>query len=430
MAPLSCDLASASTFGLRSPTRRSDSNTSPWVLLVVAVLLIAFGFYALLHYWLGRRLIGPIFSESPRRRAAWVVLALLMLSGMAAMVVGRVLPRSPGVIALQWVGLIAMGWMTVTIGLVVVRDLLWALYAGIERVAAGRQSYEDPEAEAARASRRAFLRTSSSLAVVGASAVLSADGVRRAREIAALKYVDIPIATLDPALDGLTILQLSDVHVGDMVRREYVQQVVDRCATVDADLIVITGDLVDGPVEDLRDELAPIAKLSAPLGTFFVTGNHEYYSRPLEWIEHLRTLGVHVLLDEHVVLEHAGAKIVLGGITDYNAPDVIPEHLADPRAAFEGAPEGPLRILLAHQPRSYPQAEGLGVHLQLSGHTHGGQIWPFGLLVPLQQHFIAGLHRVFDSTWLYISRGTGYWGPPMRVGSASEITVLTLRRRG
>lgn len=397
---------------------------------MVAALIIAFGFYALLHYWLGRRLIGRILSESPWRRAAWVVLALLMLSAMAGMVVGRVLPRSPVVLALQWVGLVAMGWMTVTVGLVVIRDVLWAVYALIERVAAGRASYADAEAEAARASRRAFLRTSSSLAVVGASALLSADGVRRAREIAALKYVDIPIATLDPALDGFTILQLSDVHVGDMVRREYVQQIVDRCATVDADLIAITGDLIDAPLDGLREEIAPIAQLSAPLGTFFVTGNHEYYSGPLEWIAHLRTLGVRPLLDEHVVLEHAGAPIVLGGITDYNAPDVIAEHRSDPRAAFEGAPEGPLRILLAHQPRSYPQTEGLGVDLQLSGHTHGGQIWPFGLLVPLQQHFVAGLHRVFDSTWLYISRGTGYWGPPMRVGSPSEITVLTLRRRG
>src|SRR5690625_6502187 len=113
---------------------------------------------------------------------------------------------------------------------------------------------------------------------------------------------------------------------------------------------------------------------------------------------------------------------------DYSSPTMVKRHTSDPHKAFEGAPKDGTRVLLAHQPRSYTQTRGLQIDLQLSGHTHGGQIWPFTYLVLFQQPFIAGLHRVWDSTWLYISRGTGYWGPPMRVASPSEITVITLRK--
>lgn len=398
-------------------------------LLLLAAFSASAGFYALLHYWLGRRLISPIRSAQGWQRWAWGAIAFAMLLGLAGLTVGRITPRTPLVNVVQWTGLIAMGWMTITVGLVVIRDILWGVFSLIERFLRTAQAEADPESQAELESRRRFLRGASSLAVIGASGVMAGNGVRSARETAALRYVDIPISGLDPALDGMTILQLSDVHVGDTIRRAYFQRIVDRSMTVGADLIVITGDLVDGTVDQLRDDVQPITALNAPLGVHFITGNHEYYSGPLEWIEHLRDLGVRVLLDEHVVLEHQGAPFVLAGVTDYTAPRMVQGHVSDPRKAFEGAPEDVLRILLAHQPRDYAAAKDLGVHLQLSGHTHGGQIWPFGILVPLQQRFVAGLHRVWGSMWLYISRGTGYWGPPMRVGAPSEITVLTLRRR-
>lgn len=397
-----------------------------WMLLAAAVAL---SFYGLLHYWIGRRLIGPIRTSTTPQKIAWLFVVLFAVFGILSVTYGRVTPRTALVASVQWTGLIALGMMTVTVGLLIVRDVLWALYLMTVRYTRSRTTEDDQEKQERFAARRLFLKNASSLAVVGAASGISARGVKSAREIAAIKEVEIPIEGLDPALDGFRILQLSDIHVGDTIRRDYFQRIVTRAMSVPADLLVITGDLVDGTVEDLRHDVAPITQLASPLGVFFITGNHEYYSGPLQWIDYLRSLGIRVLLDEHVELEHAGAPIVLGGITDEKAYRQIPEHTADPVKAFEGARADALRILLAHQPASYPKAEGLGVHLQLSGHTHGGQIWPSGYLVPLQQHFVAGLHKVLGSTWLYISRGTGYWGPPMRVGSSSEITLLTLRRR-
>lgn len=390
---------------------------------------VALSFYGLLHYWLGRRLIGPIRTSSRPQKIAWGVVLLFAVFGILSVTYGRSTPRTALVAGVQWTGMIALGMMTVTVGLVVLRDVLWAGYLLLQRYLTAQAPVDDPVLRQQLEARRTFLKNASSLAVVGAAATLSARGVKSAREIAAIKDVDIPIDGLDPALDGFRILQLSDIHVGDTIRRDHFQRIVSRAMSVPADLLVITGDLVDGTVDELRDDVAPITQLTSPHGVYFITGNHEYYSGPLAWVDHLRSLGIHVLLDEHVELDHAGAPIVLAGITDEKAYRSVPTHTADPVKAFEGAREDALRILLAHQPASYPKAKGLGVHLQLSGHTHGGQIWPFGYLVPLQQHFIAGLHRVFGSTWLYISRGTGYWGPPMRVGSPSEITVLTLRRR-
>ena len=143
-----------------------------------------------------------------------------------------------------------------------------------------------------------------------------------------------------------------------------------------------------------------------------------------EWTALLRTLGLRVLLDEHVVLEHDGAQLVLAGVADFSARHFISAHRSDPRAAMAGAPRGAgLRVLLAHQPRSAEAAADAGFDVQLSGHTHGGQFWPWNLLVKLQQPFVAGLHRL-RSLWVYTSRGTGYWGPPLRLGAPSEITRL------
>jgi predicted MPP superfamily phosphohydrolase len=172
--------------------------------------------------------------------------------------------------------------------------------------------------------------------------------------------------------------------------------------------------------------VAPLAALRSRHGTYFVTGNHEYYSGAQAWIAELRGLGVTVLLNEHVVLRHDGDDVVVAGITDHGAHHFDIGHRSDPRASVRGAPIGAaLRLLLAHQPRSALSALGLGFHLQLSGHTHGGQFWPWNLFVRLQQPFTAGLHRLQD-LWIYTSRGTGYWGPPKRFGAPSEITCLRM----
>jgi predicted MPP superfamily phosphohydrolase len=201
---------------------------------------------------------------------------------------------------------------------------------------------------------------------------------------------------------------------------------VDAVNGLHADMIALTGDLVDGSVPDLARHIAPLARLSARHGAFLVTGNHEYYSGEGPWTAEFRRLGLRVLQNEHVVVQHAGTPLVVAGVTDFGAHHFDPGQRSDPAAALLGAPaQAAARILLAHQPRSAAAAASAGFDLQLSGHTHGGQFWPWNLFVRLQQPFTAGLHRL-NHLWVYISRGTGYWGPPNRFGAPSEITLLRL----
>jgi predicted MPP superfamily phosphohydrolase len=202
--------------------------------------------------------------------------------------------------------------------------------------------------------------------------------------------------------------------------------VVEAVNAIGADLIAVTGDLVDGGVAQLRGHTEPLRRLSSRYGTYFVTGNHEYYSGVQPWLAELRRLGFRVLLNEHVVVRHRDAKLVLAGVTDYSAHHYHATHRSDPAAALAGAPsDAALRVLLAHQPASAFDASRAGFDLQLSGHTHGGQFVPWNWFVRFWQPFTAGLHRL-GRLWVYVSRGTGYWGPPKRLGAPSEITRLRL----
>jgi predicted MPP superfamily phosphohydrolase len=265
----------------------------------------------------------------------------------------------------------------------------------------------------------------SALAVMAAAPLVTAAGFHFARRVAAVVEVRVPIAGLAPALEGFTIAQISDVHVGPTIKRPYVEAIVERVNTLDADVVAITGDLVDGPVQRLAPHTAPLARLRSRHGTYFVTGNHEYYSGAHAWIDELRRLGAHVLLNEHVMIDHGGAAVALAGVTDFSAHHFDRTHRSDPARASRGVPPAAVKVLLAHQPRSAPEAERAGFDLQLSGHTHGGQFWPWNHFVRLQQPFTAGLRRL-GRMWIYVSRGTGYWGPPLRFGSPSEITRITL----
>jgi predicted MPP superfamily phosphohydrolase len=258
------------------------------------------------------------------------------------------------------------------------------------------------------------------------TALITALGYVNARRVARVRHVDVPIAALPAALHGFTIAQITDLHIGPTIGRDYIEAVVAAVNGLDADLVAITGDLVDGSVRQLAAHTEPLARLASRHGTFFVTGNHEYYSGVRPWMAELRRLGLTVLVNEHVVLEHEGALLVIAGVTDYGAHHFDPAHRSDPRAAAAGAPEGAgARVLLAHQPRSALVAADAGFHLQLSGHTHGGQFLPWNFFVRFQQPFTAGLERL-GRLWVYTSRGTGYWGPPKRFGAPSEITRLRL----
>jgi predicted MPP superfamily phosphohydrolase len=241
-----------------------------------------------------------------------------------------------------------------------------------------------------------------------------------------LVSVDIPIARLPLPLHGFSIAQISDLHVGPTIRRGFVERLVARVNDLEADVIAVTGDLVDGSVEQLASHTAPLSKLSARHGAFFVTGNHEYYSGERAWTNEIERLGLTVLKNEHVVLRHDGALLVLAGVDDIGAHHFDPAQHSDPAAALHGAPAGAgAKILLAHQPSSAGAAANAGFDVQISGHTHGGQFWPWNHFVRFFQPFTAGLYRL-KNLWLYVSRGTGYWGPPNRFGVPSEITRIRL----
>lgn len=239
-----------------------------------------------------------------------------------------------------------------------------------------------------------------------------------------IQRVRVEIAGLDPRLAGFRIAQLSDVHVGNTIDRAYIQRIVDACNALDADLVAVTGDLVDGTVDELRHHAAPLGELRARHGVFFCTGNHEYYSGAAEWIEHLTSLGWRVLRNERVRIEQGGAGFDLAGVDDLFGR-MLPGHGIDLDRALAGRDPAVPVVLLSHQPVTVAFAERAGVALQLSGHTHGGQIFPFHWAVLTQQPHLAGLHR-HGPTQLYVHRGTGHWGPPFRIGAPSEIAVLEL----
>lgn len=302
---------------------------------------------------------------------------------------------------LGWLGGLAMGLFSSLLVLTVLRDVL--------RLLADAPSLNAPTA----------------IAVLGLAGLFTLLGYVNARRLARVVRVDIALAGLPQELAGFTIVQLSDIHVGPTIKRDYVEAIVARVNELDADLVAITGDVVDGSVEQLRDDTAPLAGLRSRHGSYVVTGNHEYYSGAAAWRREFERIGLHGLDNRHVVIAHRGARFVLAGVSDFSAAAFDPAQASDPVGALAGSPPGLLRILLAHQPRSANAAEAAGFDLQLSGHTHGGQFWPWNHFVALQQPFTAGLHR-HGRLAVYTSRGTGYWGPPKRFGAPSEITVLRL----
>ncbi len=370
----------------------------------------------LLHLYVGWR-IAPALSDG-FGSAYGVSFALLML-GSALLMPMTLLARSvrsqPLADRLAWAGSLAMGLFSSLFVLTLLRDLalLVLTLAGLVLPALPSGSFAT------------FWRDSAA-AVPLLGLLATALGLWNARRTAAVVEVDVPIAGLPAALHGFTIAQISDIHVGPTIKAPYLRRIVDAVNRLRADMVAVTGDLVDGSVRELSAHVAPLAELQSRHGTFFVTGNHEYYSGAAGWVTELRRIGLRVLMNEHVVVRHDGAEMIVAGVTDFSAHHFDPAQRSDPLAALAGAPDAAgTRVLLAHQPRSADAAERAGFHLQLSGHTHGGQFWPWNLFVPLQQPFTAGLNRL-RRLWVYTSRGTGYWGPPKRFGAPSEITRLRL----
>jgi predicted MPP superfamily phosphohydrolase len=370
---------------------------SPFFLLAVL---------AALHFYIGVRLL-PDMDVGPGGMALG---ALLLALSSVLVRIGLVAPglrRSRWSEQLSWAGLLSMGLFSSLFVLTLLRDIA-LLVVALAGASGPRISHD------------------SALGVPLLALAVTVIGFVNARRVARVVRVDVPIAGLPAALHGYAIAQISDIHVGPTIKRPYLNAIVTKVNALKPDAIAVTGDLVDGSVQRLAVHTEPLARLSAPDGTFFVTGNHEYYSGADQWIAEVRRLGLRVLLNEHVIRRRGGASLMIAGVTDFTAAHFNPAHKSDPQQALAGAPRDvAVKILLAHQPRSAAAAADAGFDLQLSGHTHGGQFFPWNLFVPLQQPFVAGLNRV-RSLWVYTSRGTGYWGPPKRFGAPSEITLVRL----
>lgn len=368
------------------------------------------------HYYVWSRLVrDPVLPEALARGFTYGLIFLFLA------IPGTLFLRRSSLASatepLVWVAMTWLGFLLFLVLAVSVADLGRAAWE------VARSLGDAPPLDPDRRQVAARL-VAGAAALVGASLGLVAlrSGLARVK----LRHVEVTLARLPQELSGLRIAQLSDVHVGPTIHKDFIDTIVAQTNALAPDVIAITGDLVDGKVADLAKHTAPLAQLKAKYGVYFVTGNHEYYSGAQEWCDELTRLGIRVLRNERVSIGEGATSFDLAGTDDHSAKGLADGHGENLAQALAGRDSARELVLLAHQPKTILEAQNHGVGLQLSGHTHGGQIWPWTYLVRLQQPVVAGLAR-FGESLVYVSNGTGYWGPPMRLGAPAEITEITLR---
>ncbi|HKU43630.1 MAG TPA: metallophosphoesterase [Polyangiales bacterium] len=379
--------------------------------MAAAVIVLA------LHVYLWRRLVRDLALPARLHRFGTALIALLGTIVVAAVGVSLLVARN-GYPLLTALG---FGWLGTTvylIALLVAGDVLrFATRKRSPRSATGPDALREP--------RRVFVARAVAGSALLASGGIAAFGVRSAVWELHTPHVPVRLTRLPRALDNFSIALLSDVHIGPMLDGRFLRQLVDRTNALRPDLIAIAGDLVDGSVREIGAQVAELGRLHAPHGVFFVTGNHEYYSGARQWIQFLPRLGVRVLMNEHVPIGDAAASFDLAGVTDRMGARW--RHGPDALAATRGRDTQRELVMLAHQPVQIFDSAAVGAGLQLSGHTHGGQLQPFGELARLRQPYVAGLHRHEPGgAQIYVSCGTGFWGPPLRVLAPAEIPLIRL----
>ncbi len=419
------------------------------VLPLSLIALLGFGtvvlvVLAVLHAYLWWRLVEGTTLPGRARRLLTLLTVVLAALPAAAVLLRRTLPKEAAT-PLDWVGFTWLGLVFYAVlALLVLEPVRLALRLGARRRApapapapvpvggaagGGSSALLPPPAPhpPADPSRRLFLARSLAVTAGVAAVGTAGTGLYVANSAPVVRRVPITLPRLDPALDGLRIVTFSDGHLSATYGGRRFERLVDIVNAQRPDVVAIVGDLVDGDVDELREDVAPLADLVSEQGVYFVTGNHEYFVDTTAWLRHLPTLGVDVLRNERVPIRRGGASFDLAGIDDRTAASSgVPGHAADLDAALDGRDDAVPVVLLAHQPAQVEQARAAGVDLQLSGHTHGGQLWPFDYVIRLDQPSVEGLSRQGD-TQLYVTSGAGYWGPPMRVGARPEVTVVELR---
>ena len=377
----------------------------------------------IIHGVVGVRVIPFLNLNHNLKILTWCLLAIL-----GSLPIIPIILRSKGyeeefVDYFSWAGYISLGFFVLTFLAVMTKDLIFFILGFVPKVSSLYSS------ETISSERREFIQKLLSIGIITATGTSTLKGLYNARKGPTIMKESVPINNLHKDISNLRIAQISDLHVGPTIKKGYVENVVNEVNKLNPDIIAITGDMVDGSVNYLAKHVEPLKDLHANIGKFFVTGNHEYYSGVDQWLDKTDQLGFTNLVDSHEVLSKGNGKISLGGVTDYRSKTIKPSHKSDAKIAFHDAPKNIPKILLAHQPWSIYNAHEAGTDLQLSGHTHGGQFWPFVYPVRWANPYTAGLHD-HNGTWVYVNRGTGYWGPPLRLGVESEITMVTLKTNG
>jgi predicted MPP superfamily phosphohydrolase len=380
-------------------------RTALIIAFITVLLAVLVGGHLYLAYEL---VVAPRWPE-PWRSLALAVIATGALLLVAQPIGERLLP-SRVQRAVAWPASLWMGFafllLILTLGSNLVRSVMGAAVPGVGDGTTGARL---------------------SAVLVGVVALVAGvKGVRTALRPPLLERRELRVRRWPAALDGFRIVQISDVHIGPLLDRRFGAAIVARCNALAPDLVVVTGDLVDGSVRRIADEVSPFGALRARHGAYFVTGNHDYYSGADDWVQRVEALGLRALRNTHVTIERDGAAFDLAGVEDHHAHLVSGHHREDVPAALAGRDPSRPVVLLAHDPATFTAAARHGVDLQLSGHTHGGQIWPFRYLVRLSTPYVVGHYRA-NGSQLYVSRGTGFWGPVMRLFAPGEITELTLR---
>ncbi|WBB78363.1 metallophosphoesterase [Micromonospora sp. WMMD882] len=397
----------------------------------------------LIHFYLWKRLVRDTTRPGRWRRIGAVgagVLAVLVPSTMVATQNGLYWVAWPGYLWLAVMFYLLVVLVALELPMLTARLALRRRVAAAEPTAAapepalvgGAGAADPPAAEAVGQpdhdpARRLLLARGAAIFAGLTATGLTGYGVRTALGPPQLDRVRIPLAKLPRGMDGLRIATVSDIHLGPLRGRAHTERIVAAINRLDADLVAVVGDLVDGTVAELGGAAAPLRDLRSRYGSFFVTGNHEYYSGVEEWVQEVDRLGLRVLQNERLEIAARGGALDLAGVNDPSGEGGVglaagPDYAA---ALADRDPSRPV-VLLAHQPVAAVEAAKFGVDLQLSGHTHGGQIVPFNWAVRLQQPVVSGLGEV-DGTKVYVTNGAGFWGPPVRVGAEPQITLVELR---
>ena len=390
-------------------------------------IIFGISFLILLYFYIGQRLIKPAHLTRRGKWIAWSVIGFIYLTQPLTFFLKQISNDAIITTVFSWISYGGLGFISLIAFGIAFRDICLSIVKIVNRIRNAIHKKRHLSVKPYDPGRRLFILNATNMGIIGAAALASGYGIYEARRKPILEKVTVSFPGIRSESDHFKIAQFTDIHAGFTIKRGFIQSAVEQVNNLGADAIVFTGDMVDGTVENLRDDVEPLKDLYAPEGVYFITGNHEYYSGAEAWIEKMDRLGFIVLINEHKIIHHNNTRIMIAGVTDYQAGRFIPSQKSDPKKAMGDGADADVKILLAHQPKSIFSAAEVGFDLQISGHTHGGQYIPWSFLVTLDQPYIKGFHQ-YQNTQIYVSRGTGYWGPPIRVGIPSEITLFTLTK--